>query len=175
MTQDNTNSNIYFIDTSALVTIFRTLPGDLIDSIWGKLEELFLNGRIYSHRFVYDEITTDSKRPDLLSKKITPLQAYFKPMNFEQAQLVSNIIKKFPNLIDSKNEKEQADPWLIAAGLLEQKQLSLFNPNKKVYIISEESESDQNRIPSVSKSFGLSHLNLSSFYQLNNWSFKLVE
>jgi hypothetical protein len=173
MTPDNTNSNIYFIDTSALVRIFRFSPDDLIESIWEKLEELFLNGMMFSHRFVYDEITTDSKKPDLLSKKIIPLQAYFKPVSFEQAQIVSNIIKSFPNLIDSKNEKDQADPWLIAAGILEHKQLSLFNPNKKIYIVSEESESKQNRIPTVSKSFGLDHLNLSSFYQLNNWSFGL--
>jgi len=173
MTPDTTNSNVYFIDTSALVRIFSFYQGDLIDPIWEKVEELFLNGMMFSHRFVYDEITTDSKKPDLLSKKITPLQAYFKPVSFEQAQIVSGIIKSFPDLIDPKNEKDQADPWLIAAGVLEHKQLSLFNPNKKIYIVSEESESGQNKIPSASKSFGLGHLNLSSFYQLNNWPFEL--
>jgi len=166
------NSNIYFIDTSALVSMFRFHPNDLIDSIWEKVEELFLNGMMFSHRFVYDEITTDSKKPDMLSKKITPLQTYFKPVSFEQAQIVSNIIKRFPGLIDSNNEKDQADPWLIAAGILEQKQLSLFNPNKKIFIVSEVSESEENRIPSVSKSFGLSHLNLARFYRLNDWSFE---
>jgi hypothetical protein len=169
------NGNIHFIDTSALVRIFRHHPNDLIDSIWEKVEELFLNGMMFSHRFVYDEITTDSKKPDLLSRKITPLQACFKPVSFEQVQIVSNIIKKFPNLIDSKSEKDQAAPWLIAAGILEQKQLSLFNPNKKIYIVSEEGESKKNSIPSVSESFGLGHLNLASFYQINDWSFKQVE
>jgi hypothetical protein len=166
MTPDNTNSNIYFIDTSALVRIFRLYPGDLVDPIWEKMEELFLNGMMFSHRFVYEEITTDSKKPDLLSKKIAPLQAYFKPISFEQAQIVSGIIKSFPNLIDSKNERDEADPWLIAAAILEHKQLSLFNPNKKIYIVSEESESKQNKIPSISKSLGLDHLNLSSFLKL---------
>jgi hypothetical protein len=173
MTPADTNSNVYFIDTSALVRIFRSCPNDLIDPIWEKLEELFLNGRMFSHRFVYDEITTDSKHPDLFSKKIIPLQAYFKPMSFEQAQVVSNIIKKFPDLIDSKCEKEQAGPWLIAAGILEQKQMSLFKPNKKVFIVSEESEPEQSRISSVTRSCGLSHLNLPGFYQLNNWSFTM--
>ena len=175
MMPDNSISNIYFIDSSSLVTIFRTTSNDLIDQIWEKLEELFLNGRMFSHRFVYDEITTDSKRPDLLSKKITPLQTYFKPVIFEQAQLVSDIVKRFPNLIDPKNEKEQAAPWLIAAAVLEQNQYSLFNPNKKVYVVSEESESDPNGIPSVSKGLGLEHLNLSSLYQINNWSFEVKE
>jgi len=175
MTTDNINSNIFFIDTGALVEIFRSNQVDLIDPIWEKLEELFLNDRMFSHRFVYDEITTDSKRPDLLSRKITPMQTYFKPVSFEQAQFVSNIIKKFPGLIDPNNEKEQADPWLIAAAILEQRQYSLFSPNKKVYVVSEESESDPNRIPSVAKNFDLDHLSLSGLYQLNNWSFKPVE
>lgn len=174
MTTDDIISNIFFIDTSALIRVFRYYPVDLIDPIWEKLEELFLNDRMFSHQIVYDELTTDSKRPDLLSKRITPLQRNFKPMSFEQAQLVSDIIKKFPSLIDPKHEKEQADPWLIAAAILEQSQLSLFNPDKKVYIISEESEDNPNKIPSVSTDFGLIHLNLSSFYQINNWSFKLI-
>ena len=171
MASDNTNSNIYFIDTSALVSISRSNPAEAVDRIWDKLEELFLNGRMFSHQIVYDEITTDSKRPDLLSKKITPVQAYFKSMSFEQAQSVANIIKKFPDLIDPANEKEQAHPWLIAAATLEQNQLSLFNPDKKVYIVSEQGGSETNIIPSVCESLGLGHLNLSDFYRLNNWSF----
>lgn len=169
MAFENTNSNIYFIDTGAFVKIFSSNPAEL-DRIWEKLEELFLNGRMFSHQIVYDEITTDSKRPDLLSKKITPMQAYFKPMSFEQAQSVSGIIKKFPDLIDPGNEKEEAGPWLIASAVQEQKQLSLFNPEKKVYIVSEQGESEANIIPSVCKSFGLGYLNLLGFFQLNGWS-----
>lgn len=159
MTPERENGNIYFIDTSALIR-------GLADSLWEKLEQLFLNDKMFSHQIVYDQITTDSKRPDLLSKRITPLQKYFKPMTVEQAQLVSGIIKRFPALIESDNEKEQADPWLIASALLEQNQLSLFNPNKKVYIVSEESEIKQNRIPDVANAFGLTHLNLPSFLSI---------
>lgn len=170
MATDNANGNIYFIDTSSLVAMFRTPSGDMFDRIWERVEELFSKGRILSHRVVYDEITTDSKRPDLLSKRITPLQAYFRPMSFEQAQVVSDIVKRFPALIDPKNEKDQADPWLIAAAVLEQKQYSLFNPDKTVYVVSEKSESDPDSIPSVCKGLGLGHLSLSGFYKLNNLS-----
>jgi len=174
MAADNT-SDIYFIDTSALVTLFRDYHHDLIDSIWEKIEGLFRSGRMYSHRLVYDEITWDSKRPDLPSKKITPLQAYFKPVTFEQAQIVSNIVKRFPGFIDIKSEKEESRPWLIAAGILEQRQLSLFNPDKTVFIVTEESELDRNGVPTATKGFGLSHLNLNEFIRINNWSFKSVE
>lgn len=167
-------SNIFFIDTSALVKIFGSYTTDLIDQVWEKLEELFVNDRMYSHQIVYDEITTDSKRPDLLSKRIGPMQKYFRPMSFEQAQLVSDIIKKYPDLIDEKSEKEQAGPWLIASAVLEQNQLSLFNRDKKIYIISEEDELNPNKIQSVSVNFGLYHLNLMKFYDLNNWPFRSV-
>jgi hypothetical protein len=171
MESENTNTNIYFIDTGALVKIFRSNPTELVERIWENLEELFVNGRLFSHQIVYDEITTDSKRPDLLSKKIAPMQAYFKVMSFEQAQLVSKIIKRFPEVIDLQNEKEQAAPWLIASAILEQKQLSLFNPDKKVYVVSEQGESEKDIIPPVCEDVGLGHLNLAVFYQINNWSF----
>jgi len=166
--------NIFYIDTSALVRIFRFYPSDLVEAIWDKLYDLFNSNILFSHSLVYDEITTNSKQQDLLSKKIKPIKKYFLPMNFEQAKLVAKIINDFPNLIDATNEKEQADPWIIALAILEQNQLNLFNPNKKVFIISEESTSKQNRIPAVSRNFGLNHLNLTEFYRLNNWSFKLV-
>ncbi|MBN1626944.1 MAG: DUF4411 family protein [Deltaproteobacteria bacterium] len=168
MAEDNINGNIYFIDTSSLVEIFRDPQSHLIDQIWEKVEELFSKGRMFSHRFVYDEITTDSKRPDILSKKITPLQAYFLPVSSEQAQLVSDIIRKFPALIDPENEKEQSAPWLIAEAILEQRQYSLFNPDKMVYIVSELNGSDLEGIFSISKSLGLGHLDLSGFYRLYN-------
>jgi hypothetical protein len=166
MTTDNPDSNIYFIDAGALVTIFRAYPGDLLEPVWGPMEEMFQKGRMFSHRFVYDEIATDAKRPDLLSKKIAPLQACFRPATFEQAQIVSNIIKRFPGLIDPKNEKEQAEPWLIAAGVLEQRQLSLFNPNKKIHIVSEDGRTDVNRISSACMGYGLGHLTLSGLFEI---------
>lgn len=169
---DSASSNIYFIDTGALVRIFSAYPAGMADRIWEKLEELFLNGMMLSHQIVYDEITTDSKRPDPLSKKIAPMQAYFKPMSFEQAQSVSGIIKKFPYLIDPENEKEQAEPWLIASAILEQNQLSLFNPDKKVYLVSEQGEAGADKIPSVCEGLGLGHLNLSGLFRMNNWSFE---
>jgi hypothetical protein len=165
---DNMDANIYFIDTSALVGIFRSYPGNLTDPVWERLEGLFLDNRMFSHRIVYDEITTDSKHPDLLSKRVTPLQPYFRPMSYEQAQLVSNIIKRFPGLIDPQQERDQAGPWLIAAAMLEQKQGSLFNQNKRVYVVSEESGSGPDKVPTVTRDLGLNPLNLSGLYQLIN-------
>ncbi len=174
MKNELVSSNIFFIDTSGLVRIFRFYPVDLIDPIWDELKELFIKEKLFSHRFVYDEITTNSKKPDLLSVRIKPFRQYFRNISIEQAKIVSRIIQKFPGLIDPKNEKEQADPWLIAESIIEQNQLSIFSRNKKVFVVSEESEYRSNRIPQVCNHFGISHLNLSNFYQLNKWSFKLI-
>jgi hypothetical protein len=169
----NLEHALFCIDASALIRIFRFYPKDLIMPIWKKLEDLFKKGQLFSHRLVYEELTTDSKEPDLLSKCIKPLRNSFRTMQFDQAKLVSKIVSKFPGLIDSSREKDQADPWLVALGIEEQKRVDLFNPKKKVYIISEESESKPNRIPAVCKHYGIEHLNLERFYRLMGWSFQL--
>ena len=151
----------YYMDTSALVRIFRFYPKVLIDPIWNKLESLFKSGQVSSHMLVYDEITTSSKKPDLLSKKVSPLRGYFESQKYNQVKIVADIIGKFPGLIDPTREKEQADPWLIAIAL----EYKNNNPTKKLYIISEESESKPFKIPAVCSYYRIEHINLEGLWK----------
>ena len=160
----------FYIDTSALIRIFRFYPGDLSEQIWKKLNEMFISRQMRSHRFVYEEITTTSKNPDALTRKVLPLRDYFETIKYSQTLITSDIIKNFPGLIDPNNEKEQADPWLIAIALEEKK----CNFDEAIYVVSEESEIKQNRIPAVCRHYEIEHINLDSFFKKIGVSFKMA-
>lgn len=165
---NNTTINSqYYIDSSALIRIFRFYPAQLRTQIWDKLANMFNSGELVSHRLVYDEITTNSKNQDMLSKSITPYRDSFQTLQFEQSIIVRDIIMKFPALIDPSREKDQADPWLIALVVLNKN----LNPNQKYFIVSEESESKPNKIPSVCRHYKIEHLNLENFYNRIGLSF----
>ena len=90
-----------------------------------------------------------------------------------QLQYVSQIISKFPNLIDSDREKDQADPWLIALAIEEQSKLELFNPKQKLVVVNEESKAKPQRIPDVCNYYGLKSLNLLELFKYFGWDFVL--
>ena len=131
---------------------------------------MFKAGYLVSHRLVYDEVTTTSKNPDVLSKKVKPLKEYFKTMKYGQLKLVADIVKKFPGLIDPSQEKEQADPWLIAIAIEEKTK----NPSLETCVVSEESETKPHKIPAVCTHYKIKHLNLDRFYKDIGLSFKIV-
>ena len=162
---------IFYIDSSSFVYLHRFYPPDFSKDIWDEIEQLFYEGKIFSHKIVLEELTTSSKKPDDLTKWILSQKQYFKSSTFTQAQHVSQIINEFPGLIDHNREKDEADPWLIALAIEEQSQINLFHSNKKVIIVSEESKDKPQKIPSVCKYFGLDHLNLLEFFKYNGWDF----
>lgn len=158
------------VDTSALIRIFRVYPKSLSKQIWVRFEDFFTRGIFISHEYVYNEIVTDSQQEDELSKKIRKFRNSFKGVIYQQAKIVKNIIMEFPGIINYKNEKNQADPWLIALALLEQRDPNLFETEGNLYLLSEESLLKQNRIPAICDKYGVTHKNLDEFIELNNWS-----
>ena len=169
---DTSKKQIYFIDTSALITIFRFYPEELKEPIWAKLKDMFETGQLISHRLVYEEITIGSKNPDLLSVKVIPLREYFLTQQYSQALIVSEIVFRFPQLIDATREKEQADPWLISIAV-ERQQGS--EDKEDVFLVSEESEQKKGKIPDACKHFNIEHINLDKFFKKIRISFSMKE
>jgi len=167
------NDNLIFcFDTSAFVYINRHLIG-LIPQIYSELDKLFSSGRLISHQLVFQEITTLSKRPDSLSKWITPKKAFFKDISLQQAISVASIINKFPTLIHYNKEKDDADPWLIALVMEQISTPNLFSGLYDYAIVSTESKFVQNHIPAVCKHYSILHLDLPEFFSANGWSISL--
>ncbi|HQU83596.1 MAG TPA: DUF4411 family protein [Pyrinomonadaceae bacterium] len=169
--------NIYCIDTSALITMQRYYPLRMLPDLWKHLEELFINNKITSHEFVFDEIVPSDKKAqkDDLATLIAKYKNNFKSISKRQAQLVPQIISTFPHLIDPRSKKDQADPWIIAMVIEMMEEVNLFDKDSDFVIISTESEKSSNKIPAVCKHYKVRHMNLFEFFEDNGWQFSLLK
>jgi hypothetical protein len=169
----NQNRNLIFcFDTSAFVDIHRHLVR-LIPQLYPELDKLFNSGLLISHKIVFQEITTRSKKPDSLTKWILSKQAFFRDISLQQTLLVSEIVQQFPTLIHYNKEKDDADPWLIAM-VIEQRSLpNLFSSLQDFAIVSTESTFIPNRLPAVCKHYSIKHFDLPDFFKANGWSLNL--
>jgi hypothetical protein len=153
----------------------RYYPVRLLPDLWKRLEELFIDGRIVSHEFVYDEIVPTGKNAtkDDLAILISKYKANFKPISKRQAQLVPQIISLFPHLIDPNSKKNQADPWIVAMVVEMMENVNLFKNDSDFVIVSTESEKSSNKIPAVCKQYKVRHMNLFEFFEDNGWQFSV--
>ena len=169
----NQNESLIFcFDTSAFVDINRYLVG-LIPQLYSELDKLFNGGRLISHKIVFEEVTTRTKRPDHLSKWIRPKETFFKDISLQQTLLVSEIIQKFPTLIHYNKEKDDADPWLIALVMEQRSKPNLFSSVQDFAIVSTESAFISDRLPAVCKHYSIKHFDLPDFFAANGWSINL--
>jgi hypothetical protein len=163
---------VFCFDTSAFVDIHRYLVR-LIPQLYPELDRLFNSGRLISHKLVFEEITTHSKRPDSLTRWIRPKEALFGDISPQQALLVSEIVQKFPTLIHYNKEKDDADPWLIALVLERRSAPNLFSQFQDFAIVSAESEFIANRLPDACEHYSIKHLDLPGFFKANGWKIDL--
>jgi hypothetical protein len=167
------DSIIFCLDTSAFVDINRYLL-KLIPRLFTELDKLFNSGRIISHVIVYEEITAhSSKRVDSLTRWIRPKKVFFKDISLRQTLFVADIVQKFPTLISYKNEKNDADPWVIATALEQKSEPDLFSQLHEFVVVSTESKFIPNHIPAVCKYYSIRHFDLPAFFSAIGWTLQL--
>lgn len=166
-------SNIYCVDSSALITINRYYPKRLIPDLWNHSEELFKHKKVISHDIVFDEIVPDTGSKDDIGKLITKYKSSFYPITNRQGQLALQILANFPRLIDPRSKKEQADPWIIALIIEKKEEQNLFGKESDFVIVSAESEKSETKIPAVCKHYKVRHMNLFEFFEDNGWEFSM--
>ena len=160
---------VFCIDTSAFVDLHKYYPEQRVPELWNELSRLFQSGNVISHKIVFDELTTNSKRPSPLSKWVTARRNNFFDMTSNQAIHVDSIIKEFPGLIDPTYEKDQADPWLIALVLERRSQNNMFTQSQNYTVVSQENVLSSNKIPAVCKRHNIDHYDLFQFFDKNGW------
>lgn len=161
----------FCIDSSALIDLHKYYGQQLLPELWTELGGLFDGGQVISHRIVFDELTTNAGRPSDLSKWVKARRKCFIDMTAIQMQFVADIVKKFPQLIDPKQEKDQADPWIIALVLERTTQRQMFTASNNIAVVSQENPLSSIKIPAVCKHYDLGHLSLTEFFAHNNWTF----
>src|SRR5574343_539314 len=156
---------IYCFETSAFVMLSRTSENiiQLLKELWEHLDEMMKGGEIISHEIVFEEISSGTKNPDFITKWIADKKnAFLKKSDFQLVE-VSKIVKRFPDLIDTDQEHEQADPWLIALTIEKCKEQNLFGKTDCT-VVSLENPKSSKKIPAVCKAFGVRHLSLKEFF-----------
>jgi hypothetical protein len=168
----NKEEIIFCMDSSALIDLHKFYGQKRYPELWIELDGLCDKKRIISHRIVYDELFSRAERPSDLSKWVASKRDNFFNITFIQAVHVSDIISKFPRLIDPYSQKDQADPWLIALVLEHRIKPSLFDVQNTIAVVSQEDNVNPSKIPAVCRHYEIQHLNLFEFFDANGWKFR---
>ena len=163
---------IYCIDTSALIDLDRLYPKNTFPTLWEKLEELIRDKRLISSIKVLVELSARTDDIYVWAKKHKQM---FKRQNSKRhIDIIKEILRKHPTLVDEKKEREDADPFLVALALT-QKRIGpedLFRKSEWVVITQEKpSRGSRVKIPDVCKYYGIKCTSIVEFLKMEQWKF----
>lgn len=161
----------YCFDTSAFITLHRFYPDSLIHGLWQSLEELFDAGRIISHEIVFNEIVPKTGNKDSLAIWIEKYKTHFLSRTQYQVNLLPDILRNFPKLIDPEHEKEQADPWLLAMIIENMENEGIFGIHSQHVLVTTESKKSTTKLPAACKYYSIRHMDLFEFFESNGFKF----
>lgn len=160
---------IYIFDANVFINLHRIDMHSirLPDEVWVKLDELMMDGKIISHRTVYDEVVSGSKNPDKISAWLRSRKDYFGKSTARQIEIMAEVINKFPKLIDVNTERDQADPWLVALAAEKIEQ----NTTYEYIVVTQENQASSIKLPAACKEFGVHSIPLAEFFEENDITF----
>jgi rRNA maturation endonuclease Nob1 len=161
-------SNCYIIDTSSLVKLNRENPLDVYPSVWKKLEGLITAGRLIAPKEVLNEI---SQNDDQLTKWVKKHRKMFKEPTQKQIEIVQQILKDHPSLIDV-DRKFDADPWVIALAIemATSTQKTLFKI-KRIVVTEEKLRGNRENMPFISAKLSIEAIDLITMFRTEGWKF----
>lgn len=106
---------IYVVDTCSFTTLQRVYAIDVFPSVWTKVEELISGEQLVSVEEVYHEIC---RQDDDLSKWAKTKEEIFLPLSDEIQDKAKEIVNTYIKIVDFKNNKSGADPFVIAQAIL---------------------------------------------------------
>lgn len=152
----------YCLDTSSLITAWRVnYRPDNFDSVWDKVSEYGKLGLIISPMEVFEEI---QKKDDELAKWVKRNKhPYFEIPEASQDK-ITEVINKFPRLIDVNNPSIQADPYVIVLADV-----------SNCTVITEEKPDNATRkktkIPTVCHYYGIKWMSFADMIAAEKWKF----
>jgi len=149
----------YVIDTSALIDLWRPYPRDIFKSLWGEVTALIADGELVAPQEVLNEL--EQQHDDLL--KWAKKQKFFKDLDNEQIAFLQEIVRRFPDIVDEKKTKADADPHVIALA-----------KSKGWKVVTQEKHAKpgaRKKIPDVCEHYGIPCLSLFDFFRDKGWNF----
>lgn len=154
------SGHYYCIDTSSLINLTRWYPRNNFPSLWEKIEGLISEGRLIAPTYVLKEIEQATDKKDILLKWVKQQKRMFEKLEQEQLHSAQEIVKNNPLLIDKDKTIEDADPFVIALAIA-----------KNATIITDESKTNPNKIPTVAGKYNRKSMSLVEFIKLQGWKF----
>jgi len=106
----------FCVDSSAWLDGWRrNYPPDVFQSLWEKIEALIDAGEIIATEEVYVEL---AKKDDELHDWIQARKAMLIPPDEAIQQRVTELLGKYPRLVDTLKGRSQADPFVIATAMV---------------------------------------------------------
>ena len=159
----SSKERIYIFDSSVFIDLNRINEHtfEIPQAIWDKLDELLTQGKIVSHMYVYEEIVMKkSKKPDKVSAWLSPKKSHFLKENQQQVTYMAEVVQKYPKLIDPNNEKEQADPWLVALA----RDLNTTDNSREFVLVTQENQNKTTNLPAACRDFNVQVISLKQFF-----------
>jgi hypothetical protein len=165
---------IYVVDMSSLVNVQRTYPLSVFPGLWQRMAELARDGRLISTREVYREL--EQGGDDEIFQWATGNRFMFRDPNPQQIEIAREIVNhpKFPGLFDIDSEKPDADPFVIALAVDQQRQSALFP--KSYVVVADEARvtpGKKPRIPDVCRDerYQAQCINILEMFKREGWEF----
>lgn len=158
-------STLYCIDACSLIWAMKfAYPIEHFPALWGKMSEASKGGLIISTELVFDELNAQEDKTDGILTWAIEHKDMFIKMDDDTALSVSQIVKKYPLLVDTLTDKNQADPYLIALAKI-----------KNAVVVSEEGSAHNSpkkmKIPDVCSKEGIRCIKLLPMLKEFGWKF----
>ena len=151
----------YSIDTSALLDAWvRWYPPDIFSRLWENIDALIEEGNLIASEEVFVEL---EKKEDDVYSWAKERNHIFQPITEDIQNAVTEILINFPTLVDSRKDRSQADPFVIALAKVTNCTVVTGERNTGT--------SSRPRIPFVCEHFGVRYINIVSLIREQGWRF----
>jgi len=150
----------YCVDSSALIDLGKHYRRTIFPSLWGNLEGLIKDGKLIAPREVLREL---EQKDDEISRWAKCNRSIFRDLDVEQVVFVQEMLKVFPNLVDTNKLIPDADPFIIA-----------LSRSEGCNVVTNERFSrpgERPRIPNVCSHYKVPCYSLTGFFEKVGWSF----
>ena len=158
-------SNIYVLDTSALIDLQVDYPPDIFANVWEKFDEL-ARDRLLAPKEVFGEICSGN---EFLYDWCRNHKRIFLKNNTVILKYVKEIMHKFPKLVNPDKLGPVADPFVIAFA----RSLAMNVSEDEPVILTHEKNSPNSydKIPAVAGSYNIKCVTLLDLFNAENWKF----
>ncbi|MBI4964691.1 MAG: DUF4411 family protein [Desulfomonile tiedjei] len=152
----------YSVDTSALMDGWvRHYPKDVFPRIWESIDELISQEILIASSEVLKEL---EKQEDDLTAWALDRKHMFVPIDDDIQVSISEILRDYPRLVDTRRDRSSGDPWVIA--LARVRKCSVLTGERST------SKIEKPNIPDVCIALGIRCVNMLQLFRDQEWVFR---